>query len=977
MQLGGSIMFPAAGHMALAIEGAMQHCEVSKIDVHGMTLRHVDLKTALIIPETDAGVEIQLRLSQTSESLEAAPSYSFAVESYAAGIWTVHSEGSVIPVTPTHGSLAHFTHPVTPDVLSQRHTGKRWNDTFRRVGFEYGPSFSSLNNIRTHEKYHQATGEIPMRTTSISMTGESRYLLHPSTVDCLLQLVIISIHAGLYQEMPWGVVPINFEEVTFFPPGEDADVVGQAVAWNNVRGDRARYFNTSAQLATPAGKVVLDVRGLQCVAYEAALPLRSETKKKSLPYTRVVWKPDLAIYPLEEALWAYTKTKSAVNAVLEVVDLLSHKQPLSSVLVLDSSEDIRISQILQSLPTTADLHFAQSVSDTAEDSPSAEDGRVKRFALPKGTLDLKTLNLESQDLIIIGRKDASFLIDPESWSSLSPLIGAKGKAIILLSNDDLPQTRENVQKSGFSSIEIAFRDQTLVVCSVAQNTNGYAQEPDIVNLVYSRRHSAAPRALADAMADQGLSVQMKEIEEVDLVTDKQIFFYDPSASCLARPELASFEALKEIICSGRSVLWLTAGVNEGKCASGAMAQGFLRVAREEQKMSKLSLLDVDKSETFGSIAKTVATILASSTHTASPAEHEYWLHNGICNVSRVLFNEKLNDRMITNDESAQEMPLPSQGLLRAVFDNSNIAFRQSDEFEMLPIGLAEVEIQVECLEVFKQDSRAEFEGPRLLSGVILNVGGAVKTLLRGMTVITYASNPYDTVVRVAEGMCVECEPSAAKALVYAVPDLCRAINAMQCTTGLVDKPHVLLLPTSEYVTRCFARLSETQGFRLTIVRDRRADSETKMEGAYIKVGSALDTSEISQIHRLIDEADSPIAIIAEDFSPFSQEIWRKIPSCGCFVIYGNKQKGISVAPDLGPFKRDARFCVTSIATIFEKNSKSLGKILQMAVSTIKDQESSFVSIPSAVGIKTIEKASEDATVRSVLAYNYGHDIVKV
>lgn len=963
--------------MALAIEAAMQHCEVKKIDVIGMTLRNVDLKTALIIPESDAGLEIQLRLSQASLSSETVPSYSFSVESYSNDAWTVHSEGTIVPLTATQDLSASPTHPVKQDVLSQRHTGKRWNDTFRRVGFEYGSSFNSLDKIRTHKKYYQAAGQIPLATTSTLMADESRYILHPSTVDCLLQLCIISIHAGLYQDMPWGVVPINFEEVTLLPPGEDADTVGHAVAWNNVRGERARYFNTSSQLATQAGKVLLNIKGLHTVAYEAALPPHSESPMKPLPYAGVVWKADLAICPLEDALLACAQGNPAASAVPKVVDLLSHKQPLSSVLVVDSLGRFVISQILQSLPTTADLHVAHGASQTVEDGSSAEEGRVRRIALPEGPLNLNSLSLEPQDMVIIGHKDAPFLIKSENSSSLKSLLSANGKAIFILDHDALLEARGEIRKSDFSSTEITFQDQTMVVCSLIPSANGSAQGPDFVNLVYSRHHSAAPQALADAMADQGLSNLIKEIGDVNLATDKQIILYNPSGNLLAHPEPATFEAVKEIVSSGTPILWLTAGVNEGKCTSGAMVQGFLRVVREEQKMSKLSLLDVDKSETFASVAKTVAAIVGQNSHTASIVEHEFWLHNGACHVSRLVPNEDINTRMITDNEATQEMPLPTQQLLRAVLDGSNISFSRSDVLERLAIKPTDVEIQVECLEFLKQDLQTEVEGPRLVSGAVLDVGQAVDSRLRGKTVVAYVSNPYDTVVRVAEVMCIECEPSAAKALVYALPDLCRAVNAMHCITGPAEKQHILLLPTSESMMRSFATLSEAKGFQLTVVCDRRGDADKTMNSDSACIQSVLDTSDIAQIRRLMADADAPTAIIAQDFSPFSQEIWRNTPSGGCFVLNENRQRRMSAAPDVGPFNRGARFCVTTIASTFEADPRLLGKTLQTTVSTMKDQVGTFLNALSVVNINTLKEASQGAVDRSVLAYNYESDVVKV
>lgn len=958
--------------MALAIEAAKQHCEIKQIDIVGMTLRNVDLKTALIVPETDAGLEIQLRLSRISTSSESTPSYDFSVESCANNTWTVHSEGVIVPVIAAQDFSAPSAHPVNPDVLSQRHTGKRWNDAFRRVGFEYGPSFGLLNKIRTHEKYYQAAGDIPIATTSTAIEDESRHILHPSTVDCLLQLCIISIHAGLYQEMPWGVVPIKLEEVTFLPPaGDDVDTIGQAVAWNNVRSERARYFNTNSQLATKAGKVVLDIKGLHTVAYEATLPPRSESPMKPLPYTGVVWQPDVSIGPLKNALSPSAQAGSGAGAALEVVGMLSHKQPLSSILVVDSSAHLDVDQMLHTVPVTADLRIVDNAALNAEDMDSKEDARITRLAVPEGPVDLASLSLESQDLVVIGNKDAPFLMNSESLSSLKSVLSANGTPLFLLDHDTVSVAREEIQKSGFSCREIALPGQTLAVCSIVPTANGFTKASDFAVLVYSRRHSAPPQALADAMADQGLPVEMKEIEEVNVGTDKQIILYNPYGNLLASLEPNTFETLKDIISSGATTVWLTKGVNEGKCTSGAMVQGFLRVAREEQKMSKLLSLDIDNSESTASIAKTVDAILDLNSHSPSRVENEYWLRRSACNVSRVVPTDDINSRMFADDETTQETSLPRQQMLQANLDGGNVTFSPNDALARLLIKPNQVELQVECLEFYKQDMQTEAEGPRLVSGTVINVGTAADSSLRGSTVLAYVSNPYDTVVRVEAAMCVQCGPSAVKGLVYNLPDLSRAVNAMQCLTGPAEKHHVLLLPTSKSMSQAFTKLSKTKGFKLTVV------AEKPVEEPCSNIQSMLDSSDISQIRHLMTGKDGPTAIIAQDFSPFSQEIWRNVPSGGCFILHESKQKSLSAAPEVGPFNRGARFCATTVASSFETDPQSLGNILKTLVSTVKNQVGAFLDAPSVISVNTLKEASQGATDRFVLAYSYEKDMVKV
>jgi acyl transferase domain-containing protein len=243
-KLGRSIIFPCARHLALAIEAIRQHCDVIGIECIGTTLRNVELKEALVIPPTDAGIEIQVQLTSSSSSKTGITSYSFAVESVSNnGTWTIHCTGTCTAQTVDLEPPSK-KHPVNSYDLTQRHSGKIWKEAFQLVGSEYGRQFGALTRIRIHDKYEsQAAGKIPIATKSGLIKDESRYFLHPATVDSLLQLIIIAIHGGDYQEMPWGVIPVGIDEVTVRQAGESEGTVGDAVAWlPEGRNDRSRRF---------------------------------------------------------------------------------------------------------------------------------------------------------------------------------------------------------------------------------------------------------------------------------------------------------------------------------------------------------------------------------------------------------------------------------------------------------------------------------------------------------------------------------------------------------------------------------------------------------------------------------------------------------------------------------------------------------------------------------------------------------------
>lgn len=108
------------------------------------------------------------------------------------------------------------------------------------------------------------------------------------------------------------------------PRGDGAaGSIGEAVAWLPERGQRARHFSSDAQLTATGGQVVLDIKGLQTVAYGAALPPSSESEMEQMPFTTPVWKADPTGCALDQPFSSEScKNVKASDAALELVELL-------------------------------------------------------------------------------------------------------------------------------------------------------------------------------------------------------------------------------------------------------------------------------------------------------------------------------------------------------------------------------------------------------------------------------------------------------------------------------------------------------------------------------------------------------------------------------------------------------------------------------------------------------------------------------
>lgn len=102
VQLGNEVVFPAAGYFAMAIEAITQTNldTVDPLDIHSFTLKDVLIKTALVVPNDDNGVETLFVLHRRKNGPTRHPSrqwYTFSVSSISVqeNTWKDHASGMI------------------------------------------------------------------------------------------------------------------------------------------------------------------------------------------------------------------------------------------------------------------------------------------------------------------------------------------------------------------------------------------------------------------------------------------------------------------------------------------------------------------------------------------------------------------------------------------------------------------------------------------------------------------------------------------------------------------------------------------------------------------------------------------------------------------------------------------------------------------------------------------------------------------
>ncbi|RHZ48345.1 hypothetical protein CDV55_100373 [Aspergillus turcosus] len=200
------MVYPGAGFLSMALEGMNQLLSSQKPQIDSYDLRNVEFARALIIPDNEEGVEVQLTLVPCEDrSLGSKGWHEFRVVSVSSdNSWTAHCTGliqvnlSPVADTKTWGSSMG---PQLPSVTNSAVFRKRtdpaeiWS-ALRSVGIEYGPTFRNLTEIQCNRHGSLSTFSIADTKSIMPNRYQCDHIVHPSTLDSLLQAAYTTLPAG-------------------------------------------------------------------------------------------------------------------------------------------------------------------------------------------------------------------------------------------------------------------------------------------------------------------------------------------------------------------------------------------------------------------------------------------------------------------------------------------------------------------------------------------------------------------------------------------------------------------------------------------------------------------------------------------------------------------------------------------------------------------------------------------------------------
>ena len=953
--LGGEAVFPAAGYFSMAIEAITQLNESrpNPLQIDGYVLRDVSIKAALVTPDDDTGIEViyNMRPSIYSEGSTQTEWWDFGVSSISEdGSRNDHITGSISLNTRQRGQIRK----AVPN-LPNRASGKSWNQQLREVGFDYGATFQDMADIRSDGKNFVAACKTMVKSESGVMDGESRYVLHPGSLDSCLQLIIVSIYAGRLNDMTCGAVPVQVDEVAIWVPTAEQLKHGSADAysWTDQRGNRS--FVCGSQLVSGNGELLMDITDIRCTAYEAAVPIKIEAPLKAQPYGEMIWKYDIDSLKAADDPWD----------AAQIVDLAVHKNPSLRVLNIGSTNTSAILAKSQFLNYTAAEKSDERIEEIRQLVQDYKNAQVLKldYTLETGFSEIPD---NSFDLVVSS-------VGPSPYSTLRSIhrmLVPGGRVMFGLESMDCVTT---LQEAGFSDTKLfGSKNKHALVLATAtkQAVNGMVNGFNhTAVLLYRKSPAGIVAKVEDAFHNDGWQTTSTALENYHGAAGEHVImladFEGPLLATLQESELA---ALQRIASTASSVLWITAGgLFSGKKPEYAMPSGLTRSITSEQNALDLITLDFDLETT--SESETADIVVRSANRQTSKLEtheSEYYVSGGRTYISRLVPNDSLNQTYAFDKNDAESVPFNSKMHLVGKVQSGKVIF-EADERVGEPLAADYVEVRVTVSGLNKEDtlvisgssSRTTFSHE--FGGVIERIGSKVTGLAVGDKVAGFTFDRFSTHQRVrAEYVQKIKEDEDLNEIVSILMAYGAAIYGLQNLADLQPQETVLILQGTGLAGIAALKVAQMLNAKPYVAISTDAEAK-RLETEFGLPQTQILRPSKYPITAQLDAATGRCGADVVFSSGFvdatvARECWRGIAPFGRFVNSERKNALQRSVLDTIPLHRGANYLSFDLVDLYTWKPQTLIAILKLTTSLYRQRLISPIEPVSTRNIANIDDA---------------------
>ncbi|KAL1642561.1 Type I Iterative PKS [Diplodia intermedia] len=677
--IGGEILFPAAGFMAMAIEGVHQvSLALAEIDdVPAPTnpcyrVRDSTFPKALVLDETKP---TKLLLSLARRPGKNDPWYEYKVSSLSGTTWVEHCRG-LVRVEENRTKNAS-----TEDLQPLKHVapGQLWYKALDFAGFQFGPSFQKHLEVESISGQRRNRSIVDL-TTPPSAWTQSSYPMHPASIDGCLQTVVPAVWQGNRSAVDTALIPAIIDEILVCPPKTSSPETGISLASSKYTGlgrldDNKNYMADARVYHPTTGEMLFQLKGLRFHKLD-----NNSNTEEGHKFARLEWKPDLTYLNHNDPMFQKFTTSEFMDHVafkmpnlnIAEINLLSGNE---SSLWIDAGSGGR-STASKFTYFSSDAKALVTVQDKYSSIPST-DFQLFDTAKP----GVATKELIEYTLSLLHADGYIYLIERDIT--------------------DQTQTKELLQTFGFGPSHPLPETNAYLIATAPLK---WRLDRNI-NMVRFRPRSQIHDQMTQELERLGWTATDFPITATSQISGPVIVVDELETPLLADIDGEQWGALKTLLDSGSPILWVTEGSQmDVTRPTNAMIHGLARSVRGEDPSVNFATLDLEPGTTgprvFNTLQPSLFKLQQEKPMTGAPPDFEYAVRDGFVYVSRIFPNDVVND--VVNEEShgreLQDVSLhghPGTVRLRAERVGALDAlsyYEVTEKEEEVPEGYVEVEI---------------------------------------------------------------------------------------------------------------------------------------------------------------------------------------------------------------------------------------------------------------------------------------------
>ncbi|KAK5942650.1 Type I Iterative PKS [Knufia obscura] len=812
----GTILYPGAGMIIMAIEAALQLAESGK-PLQGVLVEDVFFGRGLRIPSAEEAVETSLSMKPH----DVIPNcYTWTLYSLPPGSdnWTQNSSGRVSLVYKQEGQDIDSEWQHHKSVYEQIKTTSKKDVNIEKfykdltdIGMNYGPLFRNLVEAKAAAGTHKAHGVVAVPDTLSNMPHNFEYphLIHPATLDAIFHLLFVGFTAG--EPMREAAVPIKMSKLYISadcPQGAGSKYFGYTegtlIKGRDLEGDLVMSDESWSE-----PKLIISIAAREVSSSDdnySAANSSVEFKRTARP----VWKEDFDFMTTTDAenfvrdhalsgLPEYVEPCDAQLALM--LDHACHKHAdIKALFLLDQVNTAMKSILLEYAPKKeGELRFRECVV-------SSQDGDL---------LEALQADLELQGVSITYRKVDPTLsaleqgLSPEAYNYnviaaldvqdairfTQPTLAQNAKVLIVSEKSALAATSEaRPSKSILNGHEAQlFIENESTATTVVSTGYKDAMKPIVDEIMILKRPDASQSVLEaiEKLVDRLIALNIKTtVAGLEAATGLQgkgvISFMEAEKPLTTVFTSGELELFKQLIAGSPYMLWITRGgqlITE-QSLDFAATTGMLRTVRTEVPQIRLPHLDIaattplEHNSTIDLITKVFN---ATINEAISNPEMEFAEQAGKVKICRVVTDQDMDRELeLFSDNVRPDMaPLHQHGrplrLQNRGHGPDGVNWIDDEEVQM-EVGASEVEVKVDAVPITKQDVSALANGGslgRIAAGTVTRVGTEASEFSEGQQVVVMKEDCYRTHLRQVKSLVWKApaslspETSATYPLVYA------------------------------------------------------------------------------------------------------------------------------------------------------------------------------------------------------------------